>query len=81
MGNLSRAESTLRELSNLRDDDATSPAWQAALEHYRQTAIDYALTDLESQLGSYLDELDVKSGDLRMWLVVMWREIGKIRNP
>lgn len=77
MGNLSRAESTLRELSKVDE----SPAWQAALEHYRQTAVDYALTDLESQLGSYLDELDVKSGDLRLWLVVMWREIGKIRNP
>ena len=76
MGNMSRAETTLYELSQVGD----SPAWDAALEHYRQTAVNYALEQFEAELSGIVDQLDVQSGDLRVFLIWLWRELDKARQ-
>lgn len=76
MGQLSRAADTLRALSKAGD----SPSWDAALEHYRQTAVEYAFANFEADITSIVDELDVKSGDLRMFLVWFWRELDKAKQ-
>ena len=76
MGNLSRAETTLHELSQVGD----APAWAAALEHYRQTTVNYALEQFEAELSGIVDQLEVQSGDLRMFLIWLWRELDKARQ-
>ena len=76
MGDLSRAETTLHEVSQVGD----ATAWEAALEHYRQTAVNYALEQFEAELSGIVDQLDVQSGDLRVFLIWLWRELDKARQ-
>ena len=75
MGNLNRAESALAAVSHIKE----SPAWYAALEHYRDTVKEYWLTDLTAEIDGFVEQIDHPSGELKIFLVWLYKELDRMR--